>query len=154
MKKKLKLSRSTRISLLVTAGLVFALMYLLINQTFSEKPQPSHLVNCDIQKASCTQNMAGSTITLDIQPKPVRTMETQTFKVKVEGMDVAKKPHIDLGMPSMDMGLNWVFLTQLNQREYEGKGTFVKCPEGRTICQATVTLPEKGSVHFVFEVPD
>lgn len=154
MKKKSKLSRSTQISLLVTAFFAFALIYQLISKSFTGSNEAEHLINCDIQKAACTQTFSDASITLDIQPKPVRTMETQIFKIKIEGMDVAKKPHIDLSMPGMDMGLNWVFLTQLSQGEYEGKGTFVKCPEGRTIWQATVTLPEKGSVHFVFEVPD
>ena len=154
MRKKTKLSHTTRFSLLMAIGLIFVLVYLIIKQNFSENSQPRSSVNCDIQSTSCTQKMADTTITLDIQPKPVLAMENLTFKVKVDGPPIQKKPHIDLSMPGMDMGLNWVFLSPIQQGEYEGKGVFVKCPEGKTIWQATVTLPEKGSVHFVFEVPD
>ena len=146
------MSNTTRISLLITTCLVFALVYLLINRSFSAKIEPKHLINCDIQSAPCTQTLSDAIITLDIQPKPIRTMEELTFGVNIAGPELEKKPHIDLSMPGMDMGLNWVFLTPLGPGEYEGKGVFVKCPEDRSIWQVTVTLPETGSVHFVFDV--
>jgi len=112
------------------------------------------LLNCDIQNQACTQKILDRDITLDIQPRPVKTMDNLLFSVTVGGPPLSKKPHIDLSMPGMTMGLNWVFLKIRSPGIYEGTGIIVKCPTGQTIWQATVTLPEKGTVDFVFNVVD
>ena len=35
---------------------------------------------------------------------------------------------------------------------YEGRGVIVRCPSGRRIWQATITLPDVGRINFIFDV--
>jgi len=147
-------TRMVRITIAIAGLFVLGLVYILLDLAITKKSQPGYLINCDIQNTSCSQKLAGSTVILDIQPKPVRVMENLTFIVKINGPALLKKPHIDLSMPGMEMGLNWVYLDTHSSGVYEGTGTIVKCPTGQTIWRATVTLPEKGTVDFVFDVVD
>ncbi len=132
--------------------LIVSLGYVFFIRDFSQKNPIERLLNCDIQIQACTQRLSDREITLDIQPRPVKTMDNLLFTIKVDGPPLSKKPHIDLSMPGMNMGLNWVFLKTRSPGIYEGTGTIVKCPTGKTIWQATVTLPEIGTVDFVFNV--
>ena len=132
--------------------LILSLAFVLMRRDASQERPFEHLLNCDIQNQACTQKLLDRDITLDIQPRPVKAMENLLFKVKVSGPPLVKKPHIDLSMPGMDMGLNWAFLKPRSPGIYEGSGIIVKCPTGKTIWRATVTLPEQGTVDFIFHV--
>jgi hypothetical protein len=115
-------------------------------------PTPGDVVNCDIQRGPCTQDLAGMTVTLDILPRPVRAMKDLEFRVTVSGGNPVKAAYIDLGMPGMDMGPNRVELRPVKDNVYEGEGIIVRCPSGRRTWKATVTLPESGKVEFLFDV--
>lgn len=108
--------------------------------------------NCNIQEGSCTQNLSGRKITLDIHPKPVRAMKDLTFRVTISGEQPFSSPHIDLGMPGMKMGPNRVVLKGVGDGTYEGTGVIVRCSSGRRTWKATVTLPDLGEVIFIFDV--
>ena len=108
--------------------------------------------NCNIQQGSCTQNLSGRKITLEIQPRPVKAMNELTFRVTLTGRKLASNPYIDLGMPGMDMGPNRVHLKRVDKRVYEGLGIIVRCASGRRTWRAAVTLPDLGEVHFIFDV--
>ncbi|MFO7752674.1 MAG: hypothetical protein R6V41_06105 [Desulfobacteraceae bacterium] len=110
------------------------------------------LVNCDIQNRPCTRQAFGGTVTLDILPRPVKAMDSLTFRVKLEGIEIEKAPFIDLGMPGMNMGPNRVDMEQYQPGAFEGTGVIVRCPSGKTIWRAYVNLPEKGTVDFIFDV--
>jgi hypothetical protein len=75
-----------------------------------------------------------------------------TFQVKISGDSLSEAPFIDLGMPGMKMGPNRVTLKKNGAATYEGQGVIVRCKSGKTIWQATVTLPDIGSVVFTFDV--
>lgn len=109
-------------------------------------------LNCDIQNQSCTQAISGGHIVFDIQPKPVKAMADLIFEVELKDIDLTGSPVIELGMPGMKMGPNPVTLKMTEPGVYQGKGVIVRCPSGKTIWQATITLPGKGNVDFVFEV--
>ena len=109
-------------------------------------------LNCDIHKGACRQTVEEHTVALDISPKPVTAMTELTFQVTVSGTPLSNPPHIDLGMPGMQMGPNRVEMTKTGDRAYEGKGVIVRCPSGKRVWQATVTLPETGKAEFVFDV--
>ena len=79
-------------------------------------------------------------------------MEELTFRVSVSGGTISAPPYIDLGMPAMEMGPNTVKMEKVDNGVYEGKGVIVKCPSGKTIWEATVTLPETGQASFIFDV--
>ena len=69
-----------------------------------------------------------------------------------EPMSLQHDPYIDLGMPGMNMGPNRVLLKPSAASAYEGTGVIVRCPSGRKIWQATLTVPDVGAVRFVFHV--
>jgi hypothetical protein len=110
------------------------------------------LVDCDIQQGPCARPLAERVVTLDILPKPVRAMRDLTFRVSVSGRRLTSNPYIDLGMPGMNMGPNRVDLKPVGGDTYEGRGVIVRCPSGRRTWKATVTLPDEGTVEFVFDV--
>lgn len=111
------------------------------------------IVNCDIQKGPCTLSVGGRNITLEVLPRPVKAMETLTFKVRIDGSTTdLKPPHIRLNMPAMDMGKNIVTLKVNSEGVYEGQGVIVRCRSGRRTWKATVDFPDIGSADFIFDV--
>jgi hypothetical protein len=109
-------------------------------------------VDCDIQSGGCRKQINGRTIDLNIFPKPVKAMQDLIFQVEISGNPLSKAPFIDLGMPAMKMGPNRVTLKKNGAATYGGQGVIVRCKSGKTIWQATVTLPDVGSVVFTFDV--
>jgi len=109
-------------------------------------------IDCAIQSGPCTKSFAAGTLTLDITPRPVRAMHELTFTVTFSGVTPVSDPVIDLGMPGMIMGPNRVVLKRAEGNTYQGKGVIVRCPSGRRTWKATVTVPDKGSAEFVFDV--
>ena len=112
------------------------------------------MINCDISNASCTQSLKDVNVTLAVAPQPVKAMEDLQFRITLTGAAAAtdEAPYIDLGMPGMDMGPNHVVLKAVGKNSYAGSGIIVRCPSGRTIWQATVTVPGQGTVRFIFDV--
>ena len=116
---------------------------------------PPIVSNCDIQTAPCTLALGDSLVTLDIQPRPVRSMADLRFRLTVSGRSQpGPAPVIDLGMPGMAMGANRVVLQPAGAGVYEGTGVIVRCPSGRHTWKAAITLPDQGVVEFVFDVID
>lgn len=115
------------------------------------KSKPTR-VECDVHVGPCSTYLAGEKMTLDISPKPVKAMHDLTFTVTFEGIKPRSNPHIDLGMPGMNMGRNRVMLQPAGEALYQGTGIIVRCPSGRRTWKATVTVPDTGSVEFVFDV--
>ena len=120
--------------------------------SFAAEKNQSRGINCDIQKQACVQSLSDHEVRLNITPKPVKAMTDLAFYVKISGRVLDHPPYIDLGMPGMNMGPNRIRLEPVGQNSYAGKGVIVKCPSGRTIWRATVTIPEKGAVDFIFKV--
>jgi hypothetical protein len=79
-------------------------------------------------------------------------MSDLTFRITLTGKQPAAAPYIDLGMPGMKMGPNRVLLKPLGDGVYEGTGIIVRCPSGKRIWKATVTVPDMGTAGFVFDV--
>ena len=112
----------------------------------------SKMINCDVHKGTCTQNLQGTDVILDISPKPVKAMTDLKFTITLDGKQGVSEPFIDLGMPGMKMGPNRVLLKSNGKGVYSGTGTIVRCPSGKRIWKATVTVPSMGSVEFIFDV--
>ena len=123
-----------------------------LREAIAADPASGNLVNCEIQRGPCTQELAGMTVTLDVLPKPVKAMKDLKFRVTVSGGKPVRAAYIDLGMPGMDMGPNRVELRAVKDNVYEGEGVIVRCPSGRTTWKAVVVLPETGKVEFFFDV--
>ena len=112
----------------------------------------SKMINCDIHHGICTQKLQGTDITLDISPKPVKAMTDLKFTITQTGKRSASEPFIDLGMPGMKMGPNRVLLKSNGKGVYSGTGIIVRCPSGKRIWKATVTVPGMGFVDYIFDV--
>ena len=112
------------------------------------------MINCDISNTSCTQRLGDIDVILSIKPQPVKAMEDLDFQITLKGevVPLESPPYIDLGMPGMDMGPNRVTMKPSGNNSFKGSGIIVRCPSGRTIWQATTTVPGQGTVRFVFDV--
>jgi len=115
-------------------------------------PTAPHRVECDVNSGPCSAALSNGTVTLDINPKPVKAMQDLTFTLTLALGEVAGTPYIDLGMPGMNMGRNRVVLQPAGESVFQGKGVIVRCPSARRTWKAVVTVPERGSVEFVFDV--
>lgn len=109
---------------------------------------------CDVHQGPCTMTLPNGTITLDINPKPVKAMKDLIFRLMVSGTQLTSGPYLDLRMPGMEMGPNRVVMKTAGEGLYQGKGIIVKCPSGRRTWKAEVTLPGLGTTEFIFDVID
>ncbi len=108
---------------------------------------------CDIHITPCTKTLPDCTVTLDIDPKPVKAMTDLTFTVILSKNKSESIPYIDLGMPGMNMGPNQVKLRKAEgENIYQGTGIIVRCPSGRRTWKAAVTIPDVGTAEFIFDV--
>ncbi len=121
---------------------------LISGSTLSANP-----VDTTIHEKACTITSGSYTVTLNIDPKPVKHMKELTFSVTVSPCD--KLPAsllLDLSMPGMAMGKNQVTLVKKSACLYEGKGIIVRCMSGRTLWQATILSDELNNPAFTFNV--
>jgi hypothetical protein len=145
----IRLRRSNRHS---TFPFVFALL-LVICLIFTPPTHASDAeINCDAHNGVCSQSLGNRTISLEIEPRPVKAMQDLVFKISISGDPPSKSPYIDLGMPAMKMGPNRVLLKPAGPGYYEGKGVIVRCKSGRRTWFANVITPDSGEVKFVFDV--
>lgn len=152
-KKTTLLSKTAPVLFFVVLGCMFAFSGAqgVVSVTAAE----THLqgiVNCDIQENACKQKLADTVVVLDINPKPVKAMTDLEFRITLSGKQPVKPPYIDLGMPGMKMGPNRVLLKPVGKNVFKGTGVIVRCPSGKRIWKAVVTLPGMGTVEFVFDV--
>ena len=146
------MNRNGTMKLPVSAS-AFIFFSLLLFPAIFEVPFASETTpDCSIHATSCTKPVGDRMVELDIHPKPVTAMQDLTFRVSVTGGAIAQIPYIDLGMPGMHMGPNHVELKQSAAMTYEGQGVIVRCPSGKRIWRATVTLPAIGKAEFTFDV--
>lgn len=109
-------------------------------------------VACDVHAGPCSAILSGTKVSLDIRPKPVKAMQDLTFTVTLAGKKTVADPYIDLGMPGMNMGRNRIILKPVGESVFQGNGVIVRCPSGRRMWKARVTVSEIGSVEFIFDV--
>ena len=109
-------------------------------------------VECDVHAGPCSAVLSGCEVSLDISPKPVKAMQDLTFTVTLAGEKTVADPYVDLGMPGMNMGRNRVILKPVGESVFQGNGVIVRCPSGRRLWKARITISEIGSVEFIFDV--
>lgn len=106
---------------------------------------------CEITRGPCRKIIDDVEIVLDITPKPVKTMENLAFTANLEGKGEFKQLLLDLEMPGMFMGKNVVILKG-KEGLYMGKGIIPRCPAGEKLWRATLNVPGKGKVAYLFIV--
>ena len=141
-------------SILFPLPAILLMIHLATVPAMAEDQETRQSNKCDVHQGPCTTTLLNGTITLDINPKPVKSMKDLTFRLEVSGTQPTSSPHIDLGMPGMNMGPNPVVMKAAGEGLYQGKGIIVKCPSGRRTWKAEVTLPGLGTTEFIFDVMD
>ena len=133
-------------------ALLFIIVCMVQGAWAASENQSGASANCDIQAGACVQPLGGGSVTLEILPRPVKAMTDLTFIVTLQGLAPGEGPAIDLEMPGMSMGPNHVTLERTPDGVYTGRGVIVRCPSGRTLWAADVTIPGAGISVFTFNV--
>ncbi len=116
------------------------------------------IVDCRINEGPCTKTKGTISTQFDIVPKPIVPMREKTFSVTLreEGKPVSDASVvIGLTMPGMYMGSNKIRLVHLQNGIYEGKGVIIRCPSGKKVWKAAVSIQRQGktrTLDFIFEV--
>ena len=121
----------------------------------TERPPEAAAVACDIDAGPCRGSAGAVTVTLEITPRPVRTMTDLTFRVTASTETVPVTDEavaVELTMPGMSMGENRIILSPRGQGSYEGRGVIVRCPSGGRGWRATVFSPSVPHLGFDLEV--
>lgn len=116
-------------------------------------------VDCDINKGHCSKSLPVDNVTVnfDINPKPVKFMQELTFKITIlQNSKPVTDANVtlDLNMPGMFMGKNKPTIKHVKDGVYEGKGVIPKCPSGRKVWRADITIERANKtarVDFTFE---
>jgi hypothetical protein len=103
---------------------------------------------CDLGAGPCSETLLGRSITVELAPRPLRTM--RELQVTVTVLDAAGAPldgaHVAVAfeMPGMDMGENVTVLAGAGPGRYAGKGVIVRCASGRRDWRARVIVAPPG----------
>lgn len=118
---------------------------------FSDSRLSAH--ESKIHEGPCIIKAGNHTVTLNIDPKPVKAMKELSFSLMVTPCDkLPDKLLIDLSMPGMQMGKNQITLIKKNTCLYEGKGIVVRCMSRLTLWQVTILSDELNNPAFTFNV--
>jgi hypothetical protein len=97
---------------------------------------------CDLGAGPCTRPLeGGGEVTLDLGPRPLRTM--QDLLVRVQVAPAPREPaevSVAFAMRGMQMGENRAALAASGGGRFEGKAVLVRCPSGRRDWTAEVRL--------------
>jgi hypothetical protein len=109
-------------------------------ETVVAKPYEEGLVQtCDVGESPCTRPLAGGgEVTLELAPRPLRTMQDLHVRVQVAGAPAAEVS-VAFAMPGMHMGENRATLAASGGGRFEGKAVLVRCASGRKDWIAVVT---------------
>ena len=131
----------------ISLPMVFLLMQLTSSATGSEQP-----ADCLIDRGPCSTTAGTQRVVLDISPKPVRAMKELTFTIHVGGRGAPPSLLLSLSMPGMYMGRNIVTLKKISGDSYSGKGVIPRCPSGKRLWQAEVSVPGASKAVYRFNV--
>lgn len=123
-----------------------------VTSTATATPTP-----CSVADRPCTLALAGGEVTLDLGPRPLRTMADLSVAVELRGLAVAPAAvEVSFEMAGMDMGANVSLLSPAGGGRFAGKGVLVRCPSGRKDWIAEVRVAAPGappaSARFPFTV--
>ena len=112
-------------------------------------------VECLLDEGPCLTRLGDLEVTLEVLPRPVRTMTDLAFRVEAVAGGVPlgdREVGIDLTMPGMVMAENRIILSPAGEGTYEGTGVIVRCPRGGKRWRATVLSPSIPHLAFDFTV--
>jgi len=138
----------------ITAGMkigicIFSMLFILLS--CSHRSNES-LSDCDIDHGPCIKSHGEKEIIIDIEPRPIKTMQPLYFRAKLKNYKEPKSIMVDLTMPGMTMGINQIVLKKTAKDIYEGRGTIPVCPAGKRLWNAGVLIDGKLEEVFTFNV--
>jgi hypothetical protein len=116
-------------------------------------------VDCALSRGPCTSGTGDAALTLEVTPRPVRSMSDLVFLVSGPAAAAAGASGvIALNMPGMYMGKNEVQLAPDGAGHLSGKGVIVRCPSGHLTWSALVTARSAGgpaaTATFTFDLTE
>ncbi|WP_299198135.1 hypothetical protein [uncultured Amphritea sp.] len=135
-----KKNRSQYLYLILLAGFILAVWLGSSMFSLPSSEAPGVASTCDLNKQSCTVDMGEVSITLDIQPRPVRSLIPLNYRVSIDGAR-ASKVMINLQGSEMYMGINQTELTPVENipGDFSGKGELAVCTTGEMLWRLTVS---------------
>ncbi|WP_242343879.1 FixH family protein [Anaeromyxobacter terrae] len=102
---------------------------------------------CDLGQGPCTRPLdGGGEVTLELGPRPLRTMRTLAVAAEVRGAPLAGTTvAVSFAMKGMQMGENTSALAAAGEGRHAGKAVLVRCPSGRKDWTADVTVASPGA---------
>jgi nitrogen fixation protein FixH len=107
---------------------------------------------CDLAAGPCTRPLpGGGEVTLEVAPRPLRTMRELTVAAELKTGPPAPPPDpspavsVSFSMPGMEMGENRTALAPAGPGRYAGRAVLVRCPSGRRAWVADVTVGGPGA---------
>ncbi|MBI5634935.1 MAG: hypothetical protein HZA15_15815 [Nitrospirae bacterium] len=134
------------------AGISIVLLCCLLLAAHAPVQAATEAPDCFIDQGPCTKTATGRQVAFEILPRPVKAMKELTFAVRAIGRNTAPTVLLDLSMPGMYMGRNEVILKKTPDGSYSGKGIIPRCPSGKKLWRAEVTIPGAGKVSYTFNV--
>lgn len=99
---------------------------------------------CDLGDGACTLSAASYEVTLELAPRPLRTMTELAVAARVRGPDGGpaggRTVTVHFQMRGMEMGENRSELAEAAPGRYAGKAVLVRCPSGRRDWTAAVVV--------------
>lgn len=111
--------------------------------------------NCDLRTQSCAVNFGEINLTLDVNPKMIRSLTPLTYKVTISGAET-ETVMIDLQGVDMFMGLNQAQLSPVAGKKgsFTGTGELGVCTTGEMMWRATlIAETSKGQLKTWFDFP-
>ncbi|QBZ83962.1 hypothetical protein GHNINEIG_02031 [Hydrogenovibrio crunogenus] len=134
---------------LVAVGCVFVVLilggcnsdFLPSNKQISQWPVNT---SCKLDASACSTSVKNQSITLDIQPKPIRVARMLNVRVKLTGIE-AEKVELDIAGQNMYMGYNRVTLTPVKgyPHLYEGQSMLAFCTNDKMDWHLSVLVTQK-----------
>jgi len=108
--------------------------------------------SCDLDTSACSTSVKNQTITLDIQPKPIRVARMLQVRVKLTDIK-AEKVELDIAGQNMYMGYNRVTLTPVKGHPhlYEGQSMLAFCTNDKMDWHLSVLVTQKNDT--LIQVP-
>ena len=133
-------SRSQYLYLILLGGFILAVWLGASMFSLPSAEAPGIASNCDLNDKSCTVHMGEVSLTLDIQPRPVRSMAPLNYRVSIVGAR-ASNVLISLQGSEMYMGINQTPLTAVESKPgvFSGQGELAVCTTGEMLWRLTVS---------------
>lgn len=102
---------------------------------------------CDLRASACTLPLGGGgEVTLDLSPRPLRTMRELAVRAEVRGAgDEGDAVLVSFEMEGMRMGEDVARLAPAGKGTFEGRAVLVRCPSGRRDWTAAVRVERAGA---------